>query len=51
MSIAYAYSVMRPSAHGWRLTCFDTKDEPVASFWAVDKNEALRQARQIMTVS
>lgn len=51
MSIAYTYSVMRPSANGWRLTCFDSKDEPVASFWAADKNDATRQARQIMALS
>lgn len=35
---------LKPSAHGWRLTFYDAKNEPVASFWATTKDEVRRQA-------
>ena len=44
MPITYSHSVLRPSAHGWRLTFFDGKD-PVASFWATEKQMVHQHAR------
>lgn len=50
-SITYTHSVMRPSAHGWRLTFFDAKGEPVASFWALTRSLASQQAKTDVMVS
>jgi hypothetical protein len=44
--MTYVTSTMKESAHGWRLTYFDGKGEPVASFWATTRQAARAMASQ-----
>lgn len=43
---SYAHSILKPSGPGWRITFFDGKGDPVASFWAPTKDAALHQAKK-----
>jgi hypothetical protein len=36
---------LRQSAHGWRLTYYDTSGEPVASFWSTTQQGTFALAR------
>lgn len=36
-------TILKPSGLGWRVTVYDAKGEPLASFWALTSEEAWRR--------